>query len=82
MAELLHRRWPSHLGGPALRRRDRRRCTYDAHAPDPLAVRKVVIDADVADAEAAVIRLVTDADTRTSPPAHAVPTAGSRHRGV
>ena len=44
-----------------LARRDRRPCLYSVYLPDPLAGRRFVLDgdvaADVADAEAALVRL-------------------------
>ena len=59
MASLENRRWE---GDPAgLARRDRRPCTYSVYLPDPLVGRRFVLDgdvaADVADAEAALVRL-------------------------
>jgi Fic family protein len=52
-------RWQSSLDG--LSRRDREGCEYEAYIPDPLAERQVRLDgdvaADVADAEAAILRL-------------------------
>ncbi len=59
MARLEERRWE---GDPAgLARRDRRPCLYSVYLPDPLAGRRFVLDgdvaADVADAEAALVRL-------------------------
>jgi Fic family protein len=51
--------WPAHSGGPG--RRDRRPCDYEVYLPDKIAGRRFVLDGDVAaeiaDAEAALIRL-------------------------
>ena len=63
MAHLEERRWE---GDPAgLARRDRRPCLYSVYLPDPLAGRRFVLDgdvaADVADAEAALVRLDANA---------------------
>jgi Fic family protein len=63
MSRVIHRRWP---GNPdALARRGRLPCEYDAYVPDQLAGRRFTFDgdvaADVADAEAAVIRLNAEA---------------------
>ncbi len=58
-------RWQSDLGGSGLPRKDRAPCDYEAYVPDPLIGRKIVLDgdvaADVADAEAAIVRLNADA---------------------
>lgn len=55
----MRRRWRSSLAG--LSRRDRQGCEYEAYIPDPVAERQVRLDGDVAaevaDAEAAVLRL-------------------------
>ena len=60
MAKLLRRRWEPELAS-GLSRRDRRGCDYDAYIPDLLMDREVLIEgsvaADVADAEAAVLKL-------------------------
>jgi Fic family protein len=60
VASVLRRRWTSHLT-PGLPRRDRQGCTYEAYVPDPLIGRPVTLAgetaADIADAEAAVVRL-------------------------
>lgn len=60
MASVLRRRWTSNLT-PGLPRRDRQGCTYEAYVPDPLVGRPVTLAgetaADIADAEAAVVRL-------------------------
>ena len=63
MARREQRLWKGDSAG--LTRRDRRPCAYAVYFPDPLANRQFVLDgdvaADVADAEAALIR--TDAST-------------------
>ena len=60
MASVLRRRWTSNLT-PGLPRRDRQGCTYEAYVPDPLIDRPITLAgetaADIADAEAAVVRL-------------------------
>lgn len=60
MASVLRRRWTSNLT-PGLPRRDRQGCTYEAYVPDPLIGRPITLAgetaADIADAEAAVVRL-------------------------
>lgn len=65
MSKVMKRRWQSDLGGSGLPRRDRVPCGYEAYVPDPLIGRKIVLDgdvaADVADAEAAIVRLNADA---------------------
>ena len=65
MSKVMKRRWQSDLGGSGLPRRDRVPCDYEAYVPDPLIGRKTVLDgdvaADVADAEAAIVRLNADA---------------------
>ena len=59
MARLEVRRWASDAAGQT--RRDRRPCDYAVYIPDPLVGRRFVLDgdvaADVADAEAALVRL-------------------------
>ncbi|MRS12980.1 MAG: Fic family protein [Actinobacteria bacterium] len=59
MSQLLALHWPP--GASGLTRRDRQGCAYQAYVPDPLAGRRFVLDgdvaADVADAEAAIVRL-------------------------
>ena len=59
MASLEERRWAGDAAG--LTRRDRRPCTYSVYRPDRLAGRRFVLDgdvaADVADAEAALLKL-------------------------
>ncbi len=65
MSKVLKRRWQSIIAGPGVPRRDRRSCEYEAYVPDPLASRKIALDgevaADVADAEAAIVRLNAEA---------------------
>src|SRR5271167_2011669 len=65
MSELLNRHWQSQAGGIGLPRRDSRSCDYAAYLPDPLVGRRFTLDgdvaADVADAEAAITRLNTNA---------------------
>ena len=65
MSKVMKRRWQSDLGGSGLPRKDRVPCDYEAYVPDPLIGRKIVLDgdvaADVADAEAAIVRLNADA---------------------
>ena len=60
MASVLRRRWTSNLT-PGLPRQDRQGCTYEAYVPDPLVGRSIILAgetaADIADAEAAVVRL-------------------------
>lgn len=63
MSRVIQSRWP---GNPsALSRRGREPCDYEAYCPDPLASRKILLDgdvaADVAAAEAAIVRLDRDA---------------------
>ena len=64
MAVFEQRRWESDPTG--LTRHDRRPCDYALYLPDPLAGRRFVLDggvaADVADAEAALVRLGTSAE--------------------
>jgi Fic family protein len=66
MAKVVRRHWTSGLDGGGLSRRDRRSGSYEAYLPDPLIGRPLTLTADtaadVADAEAAIIRL--DADAR------------------
>ncbi len=65
MSKLLKRRWRSEVGATGLSRRDRRPCDYAAYLPDRLSGRRFVLDgdvaADVADAEAAIVRLNAEA---------------------
>jgi Fic family protein len=66
MATVIRKRWVSDLP-PGLPRRDRGGCEYEAYVPDPLAGRSFVLDggvaADVADAERAIQRLDSEAET-------------------
>ena len=59
MAEWQERIWEPDFAGPT--RRDRRSCSYSVYLPDPLAVRRFTLEgdvaADVADAEADLVRL-------------------------
>ena len=59
MAKFEQRRWEADPSG--LTRRDRRPCSYEAYLPDPLVGRQFTLDgdvaADVAGAEAAIVRL-------------------------
>jgi Fic family protein len=63
MARVIHRRWPGNPDAPS--RRGRLPCDYEAYGPDLLAGRSFTFDgdvaADVADAEAAIIRLNSSA---------------------
>ena len=63
LVHLEKRRWDAYAAGPT--RRDRRPCDYAVYWPDALAGRNFVLDgdvaADVADAEAAIVRLDTTA---------------------
>ena len=65
MSELLKRHWSSKVAGTELPRRERRSCDYDAYLPDPLIGRAFVlagdVAADVADAEAAITGLDSEA---------------------
>jgi Fic family protein len=65
MAKLLKRRWQSDLAGTGLPRRDRVPCQYETYVPDLLSERAFVLHgdvaADVADAEAAIVRLNAEA---------------------
>ena len=64
MAKLEERIWEADLAGPT--RRDRRPCQYSVYLPDHLADRRFALDgdvaADVADAEADLVRLNTAVD--------------------
>ena len=63
MARVIRKRWISDLSAPS--RRDARGCEYEAYLPDTLAGRAISLDgevaADVADAEAALIKLNLEA---------------------
>ena len=65
MPELLRRHWTSEIADAGLPRRARRSCDYDAYVPDRLVGRAFVlagdVAADVADAEAAIARLNSEA---------------------
>ena len=60
MSRVVKCRWESDLSS-GLSRRDRQSCAYEAYVPDRLAGREITLDgpvaADVADAEAAILRL-------------------------
>ncbi|MGH2663375.1 MAG: Fic family protein [Actinomycetota bacterium] len=66
MARLVSTRWESDVTS-GLPRRDRGGCRYEAYVPDPLAGRSFSLDgpvaADVADAEKAIQRLDSEADS-------------------
>jgi Fic family protein len=65
MARVIRKRWMSDLSAPS--RRDARGCEYEAYLPDTLAGRAISLDgevaADVADAEAALIKLNLEASS-------------------
>ena len=65
MSTVVKRRWQSTIGGSGLPRKDSRPCNYEAYVPDPLVGRRITLDgevaADVADAEAAILRLNAEA---------------------
>lgn len=65
MSKVVKRRWTSDVGGAGLSRRDRQSCYYEAYVPDRLMGRRFCLKgevaADVADAEAAIARLNTQA---------------------
>ena len=65
MSELLKRHWQAQVTGAGLSRRDRRSCDYAAYVPDRLVGRGFALGgdvaADVADAEAAIMRLNAEA---------------------
>ena len=60
MSRVVRLRWPA-APGAGLSRRDRQGCDYEAYVPDPVGPRHIRLDsavaADVADAEAALVRL-------------------------
>jgi Fic family protein len=63
MSRLVRRRWISDFSAPS--RAGNRSCEYEAYIPDTLVDRRITLDgdvaADVADAEAAIARLNTEA---------------------
>jgi Fic family protein len=65
MSELLKRHWTSGIADAGLPRRERRSCDYRAYVPDRLLGRAFVlagdVAADIADAEAAIARLNSEA---------------------
>jgi Fic family protein len=65
MSKLLKRRWHSEAGSTGLSRRDSRACDYATYLPDALVGRRFTLEgdvaADVADAEAAIVRLNANA---------------------
>jgi Fic family protein len=65
MSKVVKRSWRSDIGGTGLSRKDSRPCDYGAFVPDSLAGRQILLDgavaADVADAEAAIVRLNAEA---------------------
>jgi Fic family protein len=65
MSELLRRRWTNKIADAGLPRRERRSCDYEAYVPDRLVDRAFVlagdVAADIAEAEAAVTRLNSEA---------------------
>jgi Fic family protein len=69
MATLIQHHWAPALAS-GLPRQDRQGCDYGAYLPDPLMDRRISLDgnvaADVADAEAAVTRLNTEAVALTN----------------
>lgn len=60
MSTVVRHRWPASMES-GVPRRDRQGCDYEAYVPDPLTGRRFRLDgdvaADVADAEAAIVRL-------------------------
>ena len=90
MARLDGRRWTGVEGG--LTRRDRRPCDYAVYIPDPLVGRRFLLDgdvaADIADAEAALVRLdapagpLVDAEALAQPLLRAEAVASSRIEGL
>jgi Fic family protein len=66
MSTVLKRRWRSDVDGTGLPRKDSRSCEYEAYVPDHLMGRRFSLEgevaADVADAEAAIVRLNIEAN--------------------
>ena len=66
MSTVLKRRWKSDVGGTGLPRKDSRSCEYEAYVPDHLMGRRFFLEgevaAEVADAEAAIVRLNIEAN--------------------
>ncbi|CAG4909190.1 unnamed protein product [Acidithrix sp. C25] len=66
MSRVMKRRWRSDVGGTGLPRKDSRSCDYEAYVPDHLMGRRFFLEgevaADVADAEAAIVRLNVEAN--------------------
>jgi Fic family protein len=65
MSRVIRRRWTGDTDAPS--RRDRLSCEYEAYVPDLLTGRRITLDgdvaADIADAEAAIIRLNAEASS-------------------
>ncbi len=65
MSRVIRRRWITDFSAPS--RRDRRSCEYEAYVPDPLVSREITLDgevaADIAEAEAAIVRLNLEASS-------------------
>lgn len=63
MSRVIRRQWASDPSAQA--RKDRRPCAYEVYVPDQLMGRRIMLDgdvaADVADAEAAMVRLDVEA---------------------
>jgi Fic family protein len=92
MSELLKRHWQAQVAGSGVSRRDRRSCNYEAYVPGALRGRAFALDgdvaADVADAEAAIVRLNAQANALVDTEAlarmllHAESIASSRIEGL